>query len=80
LKVPFDATQMQGPRTNFPRVPAAMIVNICTEAGPGCTYDVGPADRATYCLSNQTQAQQIGIQQPFDRCPLRFQMLEGRNE
>lgn len=30
--------------------------------------------------SNQTQAQQIGIQQPLDRRPLRFESLECRDE
>jgi hypothetical protein len=37
-------------------------------------------DWALCCLSNQTQAQQIGIQQPLDRRPLRLEMLEGRHE
>ena len=30
--------------------------------------------------SNQTQAQKIGIQQPLERHPLRFEILEGRHE
>jgi hypothetical protein len=30
--------------------------------------------------SNQTQAQKIGIQQPLDCHPLRFEILEGRHE
>jgi hypothetical protein len=30
--------------------------------------------------SNQTQAQQIGIQQPLHRRPLRFKLLERRHD
>jgi hypothetical protein len=35
---------------------------------------------AQWSPSNQTKAQKIGIQQPLDRHPLRFEILEGRHQ
>ena len=70
---------MQDPRTNSVRVSLAVIA-ICLPKRARAGLLTSETDWALGCLSNQTQAQQIGIHQPLERSPLRFELLEGRHE